>query len=355
MLTPEQVKRYSRQIALNEIGEQGQLRINNAKVLVIGCGGLGCPVLQYLTAAGVGRIAVIDGDKVDLSNLQRQILFSVDDVGEYKVEAAKKKLLCLNPHVSVNAIVEYVSEENVLNLVSEYDIIIDCSDNFPTRYLINDACVIAQKPFVFGSVLHHEGQVSVFNYNNGPTYRCLFADQPEDSESCSEAGVIGFLPGIIGSLQAGEALKIAAGFGEVLSGKLLVVNTLTCEFSVFEYPAEEKNKNIKKIIIHKETSLNSIEISAQELQNALENNENVVLFDLREEYEKTPLKYLVTSLNFDNILQDFSLFKEFGKKYVFVCSSGKRSKAAVIHLRKNLEISNVFSLIGGTTEIEKIN
>lgn len=201
--------RYARHISLEEVGESGQQKLLKAKVLMIGAGGLGCPALQYLTAAGVGIIGIVDGDTVDESNLQRQVLFSTSDIGTKKVEAAKTRLEALNPDVTIKIYPENLNRENALNIIDDYDLVIDGTDNFATRYLVNDACVKRNKPFVYGAIHKFEGQVSVFNLDGGPTYRCLFPDAPKPGQipNCAEVGVLGVLPGIIGTYQATEAIK----------------------------------------------------------------------------------------------------------------------------------------------------
>ena len=225
------MNRYSRHIILSEIGQIGQDRISNTKVLVIGAGGLGCPILQYLTAAGVGTIGIIDFDVVELSNLQRQVLFGTSSLGKNKAIAAKARLEDLNDSISIIAYPEPLTYQNAIALFNQYNIIVDGSDNFETRYLVNDACIITNKPLVFGAIYKFEGQVSVFNYQNGPSYRCLFPTPPKKDSvpNCSEIGVLGVLPGIIGSMQANEVLKIILGLGNSLSGKLLCYNALTSQ------------------------------------------------------------------------------------------------------------------------------
>ena len=244
------MERYSRHIALNEIGVRGQEKISKAKVLVVGAGGLGCPVLQYLAAAGIGTLGIVDFDVVEESNLQRQILYGTSTTGENKALAAKKKLEDLNPTISIDAIPEKLAYSNVVSLFNQYDIIVDGSDNFETRYLINDAALITNRPVVFGAIFKFEGQLSVFNYNNGPTYRCLFPVPPtkENIPNCSEVGVLGVLPGIVGSMQANEVLKIVLGIGEVLSGKLCCYNSKTNDFQIlliqknFSFPLTSASK-----------------------------------------------------------------------------------------------------------------
>lgn len=235
---------YSRHLLLNEIGLKGQEKIKAAKVLVIGAGGLGSPILQYLTAAGVGTIGIVDGDTVDVTNLQRQILFTIDDIGKSKSRSAANRLKQLNPYVKFNIYDFFLNNKNALELFKQYDIIVDGSDNFQTRYLCNDAAVITNKPLVFGSIFKFEGQISVFNYHKGPTYRCLYPTPPKEGSvpSCSEIGVLGVLPGIIGSYQANEVIKIICDIGNVLSGKLLTINTLTNQNFVLGF---EKNETLK--------------------------------------------------------------------------------------------------------------
>jgi len=229
------IERYSRHLLLPEIGEVGQQKLHDASVLVVGCGGLGCPVLQYLTAAGVGRIGMMDADVVSVSNLQRQILFGTKDVGRYKVEVAREKLNDLNPQTIFETYPEMLAGENADVIISRYDLILDCCDNFISRFLIGDVTARLQKPLVFGSICQFEGQVSVFNYLKGPAYRDLFPDAPEGVRPASEIGVLGVLPGVIGVIQATEAVKIITGAGEVLSGKLLLYDALKMNFQVFRF------------------------------------------------------------------------------------------------------------------------
>ena len=237
MLSKIEQQHYHRQLILTEIGEIGQSKLKKAAVLVIGAGGLGSAILPYLTAAGVGQIGIMDHDIVTLSNLHRQILFTTEDVGKNKATTAAEKLKRLNPHIRIIPYAEAIHKENAIQFISSYDIIVDGSDNFATKYLVNDAAIICNKPIVFGSIFKFEGQVSVFNYQNGPTYRCLFPEppSPEESPNCSEIGVLGVLPGIIGSIQANEVLKIICGIGEVLNGKLLTLNCLTLQMDLFRF------------------------------------------------------------------------------------------------------------------------
>ena len=222
-------QRYSRHLLLPEIGVAGQQKLLDARVLMIGAGGLGCPVLQYLVAGGVGHIGIIDHDTVQKSNLMRQVLFGTNSLGEKKVNAAKARLHDLNPDVFIDAFPFQLTSRNALDLFCKYDIIVDGTDNFNTRYLVNDACVLTSKPLVSGSIYKYEGQVSVYNYKNGPTYRCVYPEVPNDNLhlSCSELGVLSILPGIIGNLMANEVFKMILEIGEVISGKILHYSTLT--------------------------------------------------------------------------------------------------------------------------------
>lgn len=244
MFSALEKKQYSRHFLLEEVGVAGQEKLKTSRVLVIGAGGLGCPVLQYLTAAGVGCIGIIDGDVVDQSNLQRQILFGQADIGKPKAICAKNRLQANNPFIDFKVYNEYLSTENALSLFRQYDVIVDGSDNFQTRYLSNDAAVLAEKPLVFGAIFKFEGQVSVFNFRGGATYRCLFPSPPPPNTvpTCTEAGVLGVLPGIIGCLQANEVLKISCGLEGVLSGKLLSIDVLGLENQLVSF---SKNPHIK--------------------------------------------------------------------------------------------------------------
>ncbi len=232
VLTQAQAKRYSRHLLVPEVGEQGQLKLLDAKVLLIGAGGLGSPAAYYLAAAGVGTLGIIDADIVDESNLQRQILHNTSRIGRLKVDSARETIEALNPDVKVVAINDRLTKENVAELVAEYDLIVDGTDNFPTRYLLNDASVIARKPVIHGSVFRFEGQLTVFKPYDGPCYRCLYPEPPPMAlaPSCAEAGVLGILPGIVGMLQASEAIKLILEKGEPLVGRLLTFDALNAEF-----------------------------------------------------------------------------------------------------------------------------
>lgn len=240
--TEEQIERYSRHIILAEVGGKGQKKIRDASVFIVGAGGLGCPAGYYLAAAGVGRIGIADADTIEISNLQRQIAHSTERIGMLKADSAKSTFEELNPDVKVITYKERLSSKNIMDLIKDYQIIIDGSDNFPTRYLVNDACVMTKKPFVSGSILRFEGQVTTIIPNDGPCYRCLYESPPPRGlvPSCAEAGVLGVLPGVIGAIQATEVLKLILGKGDILKGELLIYNALKMSFKKMKIP---KNPN----------------------------------------------------------------------------------------------------------------
>lgn len=238
--TPEQTIRYSRHFLLPEVGEEGQAKLLNAKVLMVGAGGLGSPSAYYLAAAGVGTLGIVDNDVVDLSNLQRQILHTNDRVGMPKTESAKMTIQALNPDVRVIPYQQKLTSQNIMEIIKDYDIIVDGCDNFPTRYLVNDACVLAKKPNVHGSIFQFEGQATVFYPGKGPCYRCLYPEPPpaDMAPSCQEAGVLGVLPGLIGVIQAIETIKLILGKGDPLVGKLVCFNTLGMEINTLKLKAD---------------------------------------------------------------------------------------------------------------------
>jgi molybdopterin/thiamine biosynthesis adenylyltransferase len=245
-LSKEELVRYSRHLSLKDFGVDAQLKLKQSKVLVVGAGGLGCPALLYLTAAGIGKIGVADFDNVALHNLQRQILFTEENIGNSKAVVAIEHLRKRNSTITFDCINEKITPDTALNIFPGYDLVLDCTDNFSARYTINDACVILGKPFVYGSLFRFEGHLTLFNAtdaqgNPGPTYRCLFPQPPAEgtAHNCEEAGIIGFLPGLIGTLQAAEAIKWITGVGETLNGKFLSVNTLDMTFSTYEVTRNE--------------------------------------------------------------------------------------------------------------------
>ncbi|MBU3011748.1 HesA/MoeB/ThiF family protein [Polaribacter vadi] len=348
MLTSEEKKQYNRHLILDKIGEKGQLKLKKAKVLVIGAGGLGCPVLQYLTAAGVGTIGIIDDDVVDQSNLQRQILYTIDDIGFSKAVTASKRLSKLNPFVTFDVYQEKLTRENAISLFEKYDIIVDGSDNFSTRYLTNDASIITRKPLVYGAIFKFEGQVSVLNYKESASYRCLYPIPPKPNESpnCSEIGVLGVLPGIIGSFQANEVIKMICEIGEVLTNKVLIYDTLTMRQLTLKFEKSE-NANITKLEEDYDffCGIKSVknEITLEEIEN---NIENYNLLDVREEYEHED--YNIGGKNIPLSELDDRLDEiDTQKPTVVYCAIGIRSKKAIDILEKNDNKSAFYNLKNG--------
>lgn len=358
-LTDKEKYRYSRHLLLDKVGEVGQEKLKSAKVLVIGAGGLGCPVLQYLTAAGVGTIGVIDFDVVDETNLQRQILFTINDIGKNKAITAKERLAQLNPYVKFEVYPEKLTPKNALEIFKHYDIVVDGTDNFSTRYLVNDACVITNKPLVYGAIYKFEGQVSVFNYKNGPTYRCLFPEPPKAGSvpNCSDVGVIGVLPGLIGTQQANEVLKIILEIGLQLSGKLLIYDAL--QSSSISIKINRSEEQVEKVLASATNFENNNydlfcgikpihvkdEISSTELKELMQ-HEIVQLLDVREEWEQPKIEgYEVINISLQKI--PFSLEQiDKTKKTVVICQHGVRSLKAIEFLKNN-GFNNLINLKGG--------
>jgi molybdopterin/thiamine biosynthesis adenylyltransferase/rhodanese-related sulfurtransferase len=355
--------RYQRHFALAGFGPEAQEKLKQAAVLVIGAGGLGCPALLYLAAAGLGRITIIDFDRVDYSNLQRQVLFTEADVGEYKAIAAERRLHALNPHVQLEAVVGRFTRENALELVAAHDVIVDGSDNFATRYLANDACVLADKPLVYGAVQGFAGQVSVFNWRGGPTYRCLFPEPPAPGTvpNCAEAGVLGVLPGIIGTAQACEAIKLIAGIGEPLGGRLLLWDALTMTTQIVNLAADPSRRAITGLPPegYGETcaapTVDATEIAAAELRAALAAGRRPQLLDVREGWERAlgsiqpsghvPLGELKAGRGGDALAA-----LDPAKPTVVYCAHGRRSLAGAALLREKHGFRSAVSLRGGYEE-----
>ncbi|MES2519387.1 MAG: molybdopterin-synthase adenylyltransferase MoeB [Bacteroidota bacterium] len=345
--------RYNRQIILPEIGVEGQQKLIDARVLVIGAGGLGCPILQYLVAAGVGNIGIVDADVVSISNLQRQILYTVSDVGKQKVLVAKAHLLAQNPDVNIDIYPVMLHSSNALELFKNYDFVIDGSDNFATRYLVNDACVILKKAFVSGSIFKFEGQISVFNYQNGPTYRCLYPEPPTAGSvpNCSEIGVIGTLAGIIGTMQAAEAIKIITEAGEVLSGKLLLFDMLTMRSQIIKFKAIESNKELIKLIDYQEFCgdfpLDSTQnIDAETLQSWIDEPRDFQLVDVRNPHEFERDNIGGDNIPLDDLLDSIAQL-DLQKTIVFCCQTGLRSAKALEILEKEGIEGTFYHLVGG--------
>jgi adenylyltransferase/sulfurtransferase len=350
----EELNRYSRHLALPDFDQSSQLKLKAAKVTVVGAGGLGSPVLLYLAAAGVGEIQIIDDDLVTISNLQRQILFSVDDVGKSKVEIARLKLLRLNPTVNIIAKQLRIQSANALELLAGSHLVIDCTDNFPTRYLLNDACQLLNKPWIYGSIFRYEGQVSVFNLAGGPDYRDLYPAPPKPNSipDCEQGGVIGSLAGIIGSIQANEAIKIIADIGVPLTGKLLVFDSASMQTTVISIPSQSTKEKVKNLIDYDEycglkKSLNTMkEVTVQELKKLIDAKTDFQLIDVREPHE-----WDICHLNGElipqaEIPQNVDRISK-TKQVVIHCRSGARSGNMVQWLEKNHGFTNLYNLKGG--------
>lgn len=357
MLSKEEYNRYIRQIVLSEIGIKGQEKLKNAKVLVIGVGGLGSPVLFYLSAAGIGTIGIVDYDVVEESNLQRQILFSIDDIGKLKTESAKIKLSKQNPNVNYITHFLRLNKANALDVIKDYDIIVEGSDNFPTKYLVNDACVILNKPFVLGAVLKFEGQMGVFNYPplTGPTYRCAFPEPPDPLEapSCAEVGIIGVIPGLIGTLQANEVIKILTNIGIVLSGKLLLFDGLKMEFNIVDIKRNEEISKIAELRDYYEyCSFDYPElkrISSAELMQKILNNENIQLVDVREPEEYKLFHPQCVNIPLSEITTKYNMIAP-DKEVIVYCQFGIKSQSVIRYLEKKHGFTNLYHLENGLEE-----
>jgi len=367
-LSQPELIRYSRHLVLEEFGLKNQLKLKQTRALVIGAGGLGSPVLLYLAAAGVGQIGVVDFDTVDVTNLQRQVLFTTDDIGRNKALASVDRLKALNPLIEVTGFPMKITSANALDIAKGYDLVIDGSDNFPTRYLVNDACVLLGKPLVYGSILKFEGHVSVFNLqlsdNSFSTnYRDLFPEPPssESVPNCEQAGVLGVLPGIIGSLMATEAIKIIANIGKPLADKLLIYDALDSEITTFNIPYRNAIGSIKELIDYEdfcginqkkdkyldiEQNKPMREITVQELKKLKDAGADFQLIDVREPHEYDicnldgeliPMAEIPGST--DKISRD--------KQVIIHCRSGKRSGEMVLWLEKNEGYENLYNLKGG--------
>lgn len=353
-------QRYNRHIILSEIGVEGQEKLLQAKVLVIGAGGLGCPILQYLVAAGIGTIGIVDFDRIDETNLQRQVLFRESDVGKNKALIAKERLQDLNSDIHIEAYTEKLTHQNALELFEMYDIIVDGTDNFYARYLINDASIIMNKPVVYGAIYKFEGQVSVMNYKGGPTYRCLFPTPPkaDDIPDCNTAGVLGVLPGIIGTMQANEVLKMILGIGTVLSGKVLFYNALTVQTQTMQLKrSEEAIHKIKREAAtfseRKETAQSGISIPKISITEITEwEGQQLQWVDVRNEEEMPKIEEVeVLSIPLSEIRSRIHELNTEKKKIIF-CQSGIRSQKAV-EILSNEGITDCWSVIEGAYQIQE--
>ena len=363
-LSNDEILRYSRHLIMPEIGMEGQLKLKRAKVLLVGTGGLGAPLGLYLAAAGVGRIGVVDFDKVDFTNLQRQIMFGTSDVGRPKIEAAGERLGNLNPEIRLDRYETALTSENALELFKDFDVIVDGTDNFPTRYLVNDACILLGKPNVYGSIFRFEGQATVFGMLEGPCYRCLYPEPPPPGlvPSCAEGGVLGVLPGIVGSIQAMETIKLIIGRGENLIGRLLLFDALGMNFRELRLrknpncPMCGEHRTIHKLIDYYEfcgvrgeeapaPDVQVPEITPRELKSRLDRGDDLFILDVREPHE-----FQICNLNGQLIpLGDLPRRVhelDSSREIVAHCRSGKRSAEAVDFLRK-AGFRKILNLKGG--------
>ena len=372
-LSNEEILRYSRHLIMPEVGMDGQLKLKGAKVLLIGTGGLGAPLGLYLTAAGVGKIGLVDFDVVDFTNLQRQVTFGTTDIGRKKTEAARERLANLNPDIEIGTYETMLTSENALEIFQDYDVIVDGTDNFPTRYLVNDACILLGKPNVYGSIFRFEGQVTVFGMPHGPCYRCLYPEPPPPGlvPSCAEGGVLGVLPGIIGSLQAMETIKLLLGTGDSLAGRLLLFDALALKFRELKLrkndncPVCGSHPTITKLIDYyqfcgvrgeeaPDVDLHVPEITPRELKHRLDKGDDLFILDVREPHE-----YQICNLNGHLIplgeLPRRAHELDSSREIIAHCRSGKRSAEAVDFLRK-AGFRKILNLRGGilswSTEVD---
>ncbi|MBF8301427.1 MAG: Dinucleotide-utilizing enzymes involved in molybdopterin and thiamine biosynthesis family 2, partial [Acidobacteria bacterium] len=370
-LSQDEIKRYSRHLIMPEVGMDGQRRLKASSVLCIGAGGLGSPAAMYLAAAGVGRIGIVDFDVVDFSNLQRQLLHGTPDVGRSKLDSAKDRLHALNPHVHVETYDTALSSENALELFAPYDVILDGTDNFPTRYLVNDACVISGKPNAYGSIFRFEGQASVFATKGGPCYRCLYPEPPPPGlvPSCAEGGVLGVLPGIIGVIQATETIKLMLGVGEPLIGRFLIYDALKMKFRELklrkdpECPVCGTSPTVTKLIDYEQfcgirpepqaqptgVAVNEWEITPVELKRRLDAGDDLFILDVRE-----PNEYQINRISGSTLIPLGELPRRYqeldpDREIVAQCKVGARSMKAVEYLR-SVGFTRVKNLRGGILE-----
>jgi len=366
-LSNEEIARYSRHLILPEVGMEGQRKLKNGRVLMVGAGGLGAPVGLYLAAAGIGRIGIVDFDVVDASNLQRQVIHGTPDVGRKKIDSAAERMLEINPNLRIDKFDTGLTSENALDILKDYDIVVDGTDNFPTRYLVNDACVLLNKPNVYGSIFRFEGQATVFAYEDGPCYRCLYPEPPPPGlvPSCAEGGVLGILPGLIGVIQATEAVKILLGAGQTLKNRLLLYDALHMRFRELrlrkdpDCPVCGTHPTVTKLIDYQEfcgvtpkpvqpTQSDPTQIDAIELKQKLDRGDNFTLIDVREPHE-----YQIGRIPGSHLIPLGELPKHLGEldpqaEYVMHCKLGGRSQQAV-DLMKQSGFKNVRNMSGGIT------
>lgn len=365
----EELQRYNRQIILPEIGEEGQKKLKSAKVLLVGTGGLGSPIAMYLAAAGVGNIGIVDFDKVDVSNLHRQVVHRESSVERNKVDSAAEAMNDINPHVNIVKHNIRIDSSNAIDIISKYDIVVDGCDNFPTRYLINDACVMLGKPNVYGSIFKFEGQATIFASNDGPCLRCMFPEPPTpgDMPSCSEIGVLGILPGNIGLIQATEVIKLIVGIGKPLIGRYLLYSALDMSYNELsitknpECPVCGESPSIKELIDYeefcgiknnmktmdsKENWENGSNITPGQFKAALDNSEDLFVLDVREEYElKICNLPMAINIPMQDVESDLEKIPK-DKKVVVICHHGARSRA-ITNLLQTHRYEYVYNLTGG--------
>jgi molybdopterin/thiamine biosynthesis adenylyltransferase/rhodanese-related sulfurtransferase/molybdopterin converting factor small subunit len=365
-LTNEEIARYSRHLILPEVGVTGQLKLKQAKVAMVGAGGLGAPLGLYLAAAGVGRIGIVDFDVVDASNLQRQVIHGTRDIGRKKLDSAADRMRDINPHIEIDKFETGLDSQNALDILAGYDLVVDGTDNFPTRYLVNDACVLLKKPNVYGSIFRFEGQATVFAYEDGPCYRCLYSEPPPPGlvPSCAEGGVLGILPGIIGLVQATEAVKIILGIGETLKGRLLLYDALGMRFRELKLrrdkdcPVCGEHPTVTKLIDYQEfcgvkpVSSASVPssgvIDPVEVKKKQDSGDNFLLLDVREPHE-----YQIARIPGSTLIPLGQLparLNELDKNAEIVahCKMGGRSQQAVDLMKQN-GFTNVRNMTGGIT------
>ncbi len=365
-LSNEEIARYSRHLILPEVGMEGQLKLKTAKVAIIGAGGLGAPLGLYLAAAGIGRVGLVDFDVVDASNLQRQVIHGTKDIGRKKLDSAADRMRDINPNIAIDKFDTGLTSENALEILKEYDLVVDGTDNFPTRYLVNDACVLLGKPNVYGSIFRFEGQATVFAYEDGPCYRCLYPEPPPPGlvPSCAEGGVLGILPGAIGVIQATEAVKIILGIGETLKGRLLLYDALSMRFRELKLrrdpdcPVCGDHPTVKKLIDYQEfcgvrpmaseTVPSGDVIDANELKGKLDRGDDFLLLDVREPHE-----YQIARIPGSRLIPLGELPKHLDEldrnaDIVAHCKTGGRSQKAVDLLKAN-GFRNVRNMTGGIT------
>jgi adenylyltransferase/sulfurtransferase len=364
-LSNEEILRYSRHLIMPEVGMEGQLKLKNASVLLVGAGGLGAPLGLYLAAAGIGRIGMVDFDVVDFTNLQRQVIHGTKDVGRKKLDSAFDKMADINPNVKLEKHEVALTSENALDIIRNYDFVVDGTDNFPTRYLVNDACVLLKKPNIYGSIFRFEGQCTVFAYPGGPCYRCLYPEPPPPGlvPSCAEGGVLGILPGIIGLMQATETVKLILGTGEPLVGRLVLYDALAMRFRELklrrnpECPICGDHPTLHKLIDYQEfcgvphqepvqPTANLGEIEPTEVKQKIDRGDKFILLDVREPHEfqicRIPTSTLIPLGELPKHLNDFDKNAEI----IAHCKSGVRSGKATNLLREN-GFKNVRNMKGG--------